>query len=82
MLIKILVVLIMIAILASLGSALYHLTKGKGHDAKLVKSLTVRISISVALFILLMILAFTGVIKPHGIKQGLIQDRITSEKNP
>ena len=73
MLIKIFVVLVMIAIIASLGSALRYLTKGEEYQEKLVKALTVRISISLALFILLMVMALTGIIKPHGIREGLKQ---------
>ena len=54
-LIRILIVGMLAAILASLGMALYHLSTGRGDSNKLLRALTLRISLSVALFVLLMI---------------------------
>ena len=67
--VKIIFVLVFLAIIASLGFALYHLTKAKGEDSrqKMVKALTVRIGLSVLLFVFLFILVATGIVKPHGI---------------
>jgi uncharacterized membrane protein YoaK (UPF0700 family) len=49
------VVLLFIAIIVfSLGSALYYLVKDKGQSERTVKALTVRISLSIILFGLLM----------------------------
>lgn len=62
---RIAVIGILIAIIASLGSALFHLTRSQGDSAKMVRALTWRIGLSVALFILLMIGWFTGLIAPH-----------------
>jgi hypothetical protein len=56
-----------IAILASLGSGMVFLVKDKGQSTRTAKALTVRITLSVALFGLLMLGIFTGHIKPHGI---------------
>ena len=67
MLIKILIIAALIAILASLASGMLFLVKDKGDSNRTAKALTVRISLSVALFGLLMIGIFTGHIKPHGI---------------
>jgi Protein of unknown function (DUF2909) len=64
--IRIVVIGMLIAIVVSLGSALYHLTRGEASD-KLVRALTVRIGLSVALFILLMIAWYAGLIRPHGL---------------
>jgi hypothetical protein len=64
--IRIIVVGMLIAIVASLGSALYHLTRGEASD-KLVRALTVRIGLSVALFVLLMVAWYAGLIRPHGL---------------
>jgi hypothetical protein len=64
-LIRIVVVGILVAIVASLGSALFHLSRGEASD-KLVRALTVRIGLSVVLFVLLMLGWYTGFITPHG----------------
>jgi cytochrome bd-type quinol oxidase subunit 2 len=65
-LIKILIVLCLIAIVASLGSGLFHLVNDKGDSKKMVRALTVRVALSVALFILLFIAWSQGLIEPHG----------------
>ena len=64
---KIIVVVILIGIVASLGNALYHMVKGGGSRRQTARALTVRIGASLALFALLLILGATGVINPHGI---------------
>jgi hypothetical protein len=56
-----------IAIVASLLSALRHLTRGAGDSRRMVRALTWRIGLSVALFVLLMLAWYTGLIAPHGI---------------
>lgn len=66
-LIKILIVACLIGIVASLGSGLFHLVNDKGESKKMVTALTVRIVLSVALFILLFIAWSQGMIQPHGI---------------
>ena len=80
MLIKFFIALVLIAILVSLGSGLYHLTKGREHSARLAKALTVRISISIALFVLLLIAFATGWIQPHGIREGLVEEVQTDQQ--
>jgi len=64
---KILVVCVLLGILISLGSALFHLVNDKGDPKKMVRALTVRISLSVALFVLLMAGWVMGFIGPHGL---------------
>ena len=68
MLIKIIVILMLIAILISLGRALFFLMRG-GHPGStdMVKSLTIRIGLSLILFILLVIAFAIGWMQPHGI---------------
>jgi succinate dehydrogenase/fumarate reductase cytochrome b subunit len=66
-LIKILVVACLIAIVISLGSGLFHLVNDKGESKKMVRALTVRVALSVALFILLLIAWSQGMIEPHGL---------------
>lgn len=64
-LIKILILLVLIAIVVSLGSALFQLSSSRGDPKKMARALTVRIGLSLALFILLMIAWYTGLISPH-----------------
>ena len=65
--VKLLVIAVLIAIVASLGTALYHLATGHGDSGKMVRSLTLRVALSVALFLLLMIAWRLGWIHPHGL---------------
>ena len=65
--IKIFIVLTLLAIIASLASGMLFLVKDRGNSTRTAKALTVRISLSVLLFGLLMLGIFTGHIKPHGI---------------
>ena len=67
MLIKILIIAALVAIIISLASGMVFLVKDKGQSERTAKALTVRISLSVLLFGLLMLGIFTGHIKPHGI---------------
>lgn len=67
MLIKTLIIVTLLAIVASLASGMLFLVKDKGHTQRTAKALTVRITLSVVLFGLLMLGIFTGHIKPHGI---------------
>jgi hypothetical protein len=67
MLIKILIVIVLTAIVGSLASGFFHLVKDEGKSKRMVRALTVRITLSVLLFILLIAAYFTGLIQPHGI---------------
>jgi cytochrome bd-type quinol oxidase subunit 2 len=66
-LIKILVIIVLAAIVISLGSALFHLSSGKGDSKKMARALTVRVGLSLVLFILLMAAWAFGLIEPHGL---------------
>jgi len=59
---KIIVVLFILFILASLGSALYFLVKDKGTSTRTAKALTWRIALSITLFALLMLGFHFGII--------------------
>jgi len=61
------VILLLIAILISLFSGAFFLVSDKGESNRMVKSLTVRIVLSVALFSLLILGYCTDLIKPHGL---------------
>jgi uncharacterized membrane protein (DUF373 family) len=59
---KIIVILFLVFIVGSLFSALYFLVRDKGQGTRTVKALTVRVTLSVILFALLMLGIYTGVI--------------------
>ncbi|CAN5250358.1 hypothetical protein BH24PSE2_BH24PSE2_23260 [soil metagenome] len=65
--IELLVIAILIGIVFSLGSGLFYLVRGTGNSQRMAKTLTVRIGLSVLLFLLLMLLWAIGVIQPHGV---------------
>jgi hypothetical protein len=67
MIIKLLVVATLLAIVASLGSGLLFLVKDTGGTKRMVRALTIRISLSVVLFLLLLLGYYTGIIRPHGL---------------
>lgn len=68
MIFKIIVILILLMILASLGSGLVFLIRDGGRRSpRTVKALTVRIVLSIGLFVLLMLAYATGLISPHGL---------------
>ena len=56
----------------SLGSGLFHLSRGGGEEdsAKLARALTVRISLSIALFVLLFVAWRLGFLLPHPLAVG------------
>jgi len=65
---RVVVLIALAAIVVSLGSALYHLSRGTQKDsAKMARALTVRIVLSIALFVLIMLAWYAGLIKPHSI---------------
>lgn len=65
---RVVVLIALAAIVVSLGSALYHLARGTQKDsAKMARALTWRIVLSIALFALIMLAWYAGVITPHGV---------------
>jgi hypothetical protein len=64
--VKVLVVVVLGLIVASLGKALFHMSSGPEDSAKTVQALTFRIGLSVALFLLLFVAWYAGVLTPHG----------------
>jgi hypothetical protein len=64
---KIIVVLVFIAILGSLGSALFSLMRDRGDSQRTVRALTIRVALSISLFVLLMLAGALGLITPHGL---------------
>ena len=64
---RILVIALLIAIIASLGSAMFYLVRDRGSGTRTVRALTIRIALSVGLFVLLFVLYWLGLIQPHGV---------------
>lgn len=67
MITKLIIIFAMIIIAGSLASGLIFLIKDTGNTKRTVKALTVRVGISVSLFIFLLVAFKLGLIKPHGI---------------
>lgn len=65
---RIVVIGLLVAIVGSLANALFHLATGKGDSRKMLRALTVRVGLSVALFALLMLAWRMGLISPHGMQ--------------
>ncbi len=56
----------LLGIVLSLGSALVHLVRGKGDSKKMARALTLRVGLSILLFVLLLLAWSLGWIQPHG----------------
>lgn len=67
LIIKAILVLLLVFIFFSLGSALYYLVRDRDNSERIVKALTWRIGLSVVLFIFLFIAFAMGWITPHQI---------------
>ena len=65
---RIFALLFIVFILASLASALYYLVKDKGQSDRVVKMLTVRVALSLTLFIMLMAGYYFGLIPANGLR--------------
>jgi succinate dehydrogenase hydrophobic anchor subunit len=64
---KVIIVLLLFTILFNLGSGLFHLIKDEPGSTGVVKSLTWRMGLSIALFLLIMLAGWLGLITPHGV---------------
>ena len=70
-LVWLLVLACLLTVLGSLGLGLYHLSHGTPEDSeKLARALTVRITVSLLLFALLMLAWHFGLISPHPLAGG------------
>ena len=84
MIIKLFVIIAFLAIIFSLGSALFHLVRNKDEEQskKTAKALTFRIGISLVLFILVILVYATGLIKPQGIGARMQYQRYQQSASP
>lgn len=64
---KIIILAFIFFILLALGSALFSLIRHKEASTRTVRALTIRILLSVALFLLLLLSVKMGWIHPHGV---------------
>jgi len=65
---RIIALLFIVFILVSLGSALYYLVKDQGKSDRVVKALTVRIGLSLVLFLSLMAAYYFGWVPETGLR--------------
>jgi hypothetical protein len=59
---RVVVIVFLIAIIASLGSALYYMVKERNGDGRMARALALRVGLSVTLFLLLMAGYYFGLI--------------------
>jgi hypothetical protein len=65
---KPLIVLTLLAVMASLGKALFSMSSGAGNPARVVEALSWRIGLSVALFVSLLLSYHFGWIAPNALR--------------
>lgn len=63
---KIVIIAFLVVILGSLASALFYLMRDKGGSDRTVKALTVRVALSLTLFLILMLGFYFGLIPKSG----------------
>ena len=67
---KWLIPIVLLMIVFSLGSALYYMMKDKGNSSRMVHSLMLRIGLSIALFLGILLAHYFGLIEATGVKVG------------
>ncbi|HID81440.1 MAG TPA: twin transmembrane helix small protein [Chromatiales bacterium] len=65
MLIKLIVIALLLVIVGSMASALVFLLKDNSETNRTVKALTIRVSLSLFAFLLLMVGYWTGLVTPN-----------------
>ncbi len=63
--IRITILLTLFVIVASLGSGLFYLIRDRGESRRTLNALTVRITLSIILFLLILVGFLTGAIAPN-----------------
>lgn len=64
---RLIIILFLIAIVGSLFSGMYFMVHDKSSSTRNVKALSIRIGLSLLLFVLLIVMYFTGVIHPNAV---------------
>lgn len=67
---KWLIPIVLLMIVFSLGSALYYMMRDRGNSSRMVHSLMLRIGLSIALFLGILLAHYFGLIEATGIKVG------------
>ncbi|WP_263768448.1 twin transmembrane helix small protein [Propionivibrio soli] len=62
---KLVIILLLFGVLASLFSGLFFLYRDRGAGHRTVKALTVRVALSVTLFVLLLVAYWLGLLPPR-----------------
>jgi predicted Kef-type K+ transport protein len=65
--VKIIILVLLALVLLSLGAAMFSLVRERGDSSRTAKFLTLRIALSIALFVFVGFAFFMGWIQPHGI---------------
>lgn len=67
MIIKSIILILLILVLLSLGASMFTLIKDRNKTDRTVRFLTLRIVLSISLFVLLLVSFLMGWIQPHGL---------------
>ncbi len=62
---KLLVALVLLAVMISLGSALFSMTSSEDRSVRMLRALTIRVALSVGLVVVLVVSWKLGFIEPH-----------------
>jgi hypothetical protein len=65
---KTVVVVVLIAIIAALFSALYYLYRDRGSGTRMIKALAIRVALSITLVLFLVVSYWMGWIAPTGLR--------------
>lgn len=67
LIVKIIIVVLLLLILVSLGAGMFSLVKDRGESNRTVKFLSLRIGLSILVFLFIAFSFYMGWIQPHGI---------------
>ena len=65
---QVVIIVLLLAVVGSLGHALSSMSSGPARSQRMAQALTVRISLSVALFAFMLVSYHFGWIQPHGVR--------------
>jgi len=68
MLTKLFIIAVLVLIIASLGSALALLFRKEGEKSRVAQALTLRVALSIGLFLTLLAGCYFGIIPTHGLR--------------
>lgn len=65
---KFFILVLLGAVVVSLGKAMFHMSSSPADGARMVRALTVRVALSLLLFVALFVGWYFGAITPHGVR--------------